>query len=372
MLSHEELVDLYRNLRDEKVLSVYLDGKATDFAERKAWKRRLDQQVNEARRLLDGEGAAGREAFDQALERIEKALGEYDSFLPDNGWVGFATPSRLVYGKPVRVPMPDLVRWEGGIRVAPYVRALKQDRVVVTVLVDSRRARIFEYRNGELVEPKNLNAETFLGDLTDINVSKRATSHTGVRGKTGTDAAQRFLEVGSERMLKALMEVVTDLVGKDGLLVIGGTTESVASAMAHVPPRLKERTLERPHLRLGMSEAEVREELEKSASELNQRMQAALLEEVINLAKAGGRGELGPDKVEKALGEARVDTLLVSRNFIRANPDYADHLVGSAFEQHTDVEELSGEGAERLDLEGEGVGARLRYTLGETRGEGEA
>ncbi len=364
MLTHDELVDLYRDFRQDKVLSVYLDGKATDFAERTAWRRRLDQQVAEARRLANGAGPEEEAKFTEALELIKGALGDHESFLPDRGWVGFATPENLVYAKPVRVPMPDLVRWEGGIRVAPYVRALKQERLVLTVLVDSRRARIFEYRAGELGEPENLNAETFLGDLTDINVSKRATSHTGVRGKTGTDAAQKFLEVGSERMLKKLAETVTDRAGDEGILVLGGTPEVVSGLSSHLPAKLKDRKVVESSLRLEMSDAEVRNALEKAASQLNQKLQGELLQEVIDLARSGGRGALGPDKVQKALTEARVDTLLLSRNFIRANPDYADHLVGSAFEQHAELEELSGEGADRLDVEGEGVAARLRYTLG--------
>jgi hypothetical protein len=363
MLSHDELVELYRKMRNQKVLSVYLNGRATDFAERNAWRRRLEQEVGSARKLLNG-GAAGEEdGFGRALSRIDSALGDFDSFLPDQGWVGFATPDDLVYAQSVRAPMPDLVRWEGGIRVAPYVRALKQQRLVLTVLVDSRRARIFEYRNGELHEPENLNAETFLGDLTDVNVSKRATNHSGVRGKTGTDAAQKFLEVGSERMLKALMELVVERLGNDGHFVIGGTSETVAAAASHLPQKILNRTVQRTSMGLEMSDAEVRSELEQAASELNQRLQKQLLDEVIDQAKSGGRGALDPTAVEKALREARVDTLLISRNFIRASPDYADHLVGSAFEQHAEVEEISGAGADRLDVEGEGVAARLRYVI---------
>ncbi len=363
MLTHDELVDLYRDLREDKVLSVYLDGKATDFAERTAWRRRLDQQVNEARKAANGEGPDEEQRFKKALKHIEDALGKHDSFLPNFGWVGFATDSGLVYGKPVRVPMPDLVRWEEGIRVAPYVRALKQERLVLGILVDSRRARIFEYRNGELGEPENLNAETFLGDLTDINVSKRATSHTGVRGKTGTDAAQKFLEVGSERMQKKLAELVTERAGDEALVILGGTPEVVAALHSHLPARVQARTAVEASLRLEMTDAQVREAVETNASAMNQRVQGELLEQVIDQARAGGRGALGPEAVEKALKEGRVDTLLISRNFIRANTDYADHLVGSAFEQHAEVEELSGEGAERLDMDGEGLAARLRYTL---------
>lgn len=362
MLTHDELVDLYRNLRERSVLSVYLDGKATDFAERKAWRRRLEQQLTEARKRVNGEDGE-EDAFNRALVRIQDSLANFDNFLPDRGWVGFATAEELVHASPVRVPMPDLVRWESGIRVAPYVRALKQERLVVTVLLDSRRARIFEYRGGILGEKEDLTAETFLGDLTDINVSKRPSAHSGVRGKTATDAAQNFLGVGSERMIKKLADRVTERAGTEAHLVLGGTLEAVAHLRDHLPQGVRERTIERPALRLEMSDAEVRDALEQAASELNQALQEKLLGDVVDRARAGGRGAIGVEPVEKALKEARVDTLLLSRGFIRANPDFADHLVGAAFEQHAEVEELSTEAGYRLDIEGEGVAARLRYTL---------
>jgi hypothetical protein len=362
MLNHDELVELYREHRERKVLSVYLDGKATDFAERNAWRRRLEQALVEAHRVVDG--SPGEEtAFRKAQKALEGALAEFPSFLPDRGWVGFATEDGLVHGGSVRVPMPDLIRWENGIRVAPYVRALKQERLVVLALVDSRRARIFEYRGGELTEPENLSAETFLGDLTDMNQSKRPTAHSGVRGKTATDAAQKSLGIVADRMMKKLAEGLTERVGTTGHLVIGGTTESVAQAREHLPSGLRSRTIEWPSLRVEMSDAEVRDALEAAASKLNQSRQEEELAEVIDQARSGGKGALGADPVQKALKESRVDTLFLSRGFIRANPEYADHLVGTAFEQHAEVEELSFEGAERLDTEGEGVAARLRYTI---------
>jgi len=362
MLNHDELVDIYRGNRDRKVLSVYLDGKATDFAERNAWRRRLEQALVEARGAVNGEPEEATE-FEKAQKAVESALAEYSNFLPDRGWVGFATADGMIHGGAVRVPMPDLIRWENGIRVAPYVRALKQERMVVTVLVDSRRARIFEYVGGELTEPENLNAETFLGDLTDINQSKRPTGHSGMRGQTGTDAAQKFLGVGSERMMKKLAERLVERVGTDGHLVVGGTPEAVAQARDHLPDGLASRTIEWSSLRVEMPEAEVRDAVEAAASKLNQAHQERHLSEVIDLARSGGKGALGADPVLKALRESRVDTLFLTRGFIRANPEYADHMVGTAFEQHAEVEELSFEGAERLDTAGEGVAARLRYTI---------
>ena len=57
----------------------------------------------------------------------------------------------------------------------------------------------------------------------------------------------------------------------------------------------------------------------------------------------------------------RVVTLLLSRTFIRSDPERADECVGAALAQGASVEELSDEGAERLDALGGGMGARLRY-----------
>ena len=175
MLSRRKLTELYRALRDELVLSVYVDGEATNPAERRAWRKRLDQGVSRVRRELeeaaDGEGQA---AFGEALARLDQELGKIDSFVPDRGWVGFATPERTWYASSVPVPMPDLVRWEHGVRVAPYVRALKQQRSVVLALVDSQRARIYHYRDGQLEEADGLEADTFMGDLSEVGSAKRA------------------------------------------------------------------------------------------------------------------------------------------------------------------------------------------------------
>jgi len=363
MLNREALAELHRKWRQDKVLSVYLDGRAHDFSERKLWRKRLDHAVSDARRRLNGTAPEELDAFEAAVQKVEAALAGYDQFLPDRGWVGYATSEELVHGQPVRVPMPDLVRWEDGIRVAPYVRALKQDRAVIGALVDSRRARVFEYRDGVMEEVKDLFMDAMTEDLTSISVSKRATSHSGVRGKTGTDAFQRSSEVESERLVKRLCEVLTERSGSDGLVVVGGTPEAATATIHHLPAGVRHRAIERGSTSVEMSDSEVQAMLEGAASEVNQALQAELLTEVLDQARSGGKGALGPRDVELALQEARVDTLLLTRSFIRGNGDYADRLVGMAFENGTEVEELSQEGGQRLDGDGEGVAARLRYVV---------
>jgi hypothetical protein len=364
MLTHETLVQLYRDCSEEKVLSIYLDGSATDPAQRSVWRRRLDQHIAEAGQGLLNHSAEERAGFEAAVERLKAELDWFDAFLPGKGWVGFATPDRVLYSEAVPTHMPDLVRWERGIRVAPYVRGLKQMRPVLVVLADQRKARVFEYREGAMTELPGVLADTDIGDLTDVGTGKRGGTHSGVRGQTGTDAAQRYLGTGSDRMLKRLWEQLEErIIETDGLLVVGGTPETVRNLAQHASAWMAKRVLERPSLHVDMSLAEVLTAAEASATVLTQRGQAELVTEVLDLARSGGRGCLGIEATEKALREGRVDTLLLTRSFIREFPDFADHCVGTAFDQQADVEELSGAPAARWGRHAGGIGARLRFLI---------
>lgn len=360
MLTRTRLVELYKEMRDVDVLSVYVDGDQTNPADRRIWHTTLERGLSEERRRIEAHSPSGVAAFDAARDSVMSKLDQNKAFLPGRGWVGFATADGLAYAEGVAVPMPDLVRWELGVRVAPYVRALKQNRVVVAALADRRKARIFTYRNGETSEHIGLVADLDHGELHESAASKRAGTQTGSRGETGTDAGQRALEVSTTRMHAHLLEAVADLAGNDGFVVFGGTSELVAG-LARQAHGFSGRYIESSSMHAGMSESEVQVPIEAAASALTRQVQDALLDQVLDAAGAHGRGCLGVRATKEALRDGRVDALLLTRGLREQEPDLADHLVGAAFEQGAVVEELSEAGAARLDQEGEGVGARLRY-----------
>lgn len=361
MLTQDRLVELYRELRDDRVLSIYVDGEGHDPAERRAWRTRMEQHLSELRRRMNGADGGEADGFDRAARHLVRELDRFPAFIPDRGWVGFATPDRMVYADTVPVPMPDLVAWEQGIRAAPYVRALKQARPVVVILADRFKARIFTYRDGNLAETDDLRTDDDMGDLSDVNVSKRPSFYSGVGGETATDTAHRIIEVNAEKMVKAAVERVVERAGRQGLVVVGGTSETGAQVMHHLPKGPRERAMEVPGLHLQMTDAEVKKRAEETATAITRQLQAGLVSEMVDLARAGGRGVLGEEGVVQALLDKRVETLFISRDFVQQRGERADHLVGTAFGQGAEVEELSGEGGQRLDVEGDGVGARLRW-----------
>jgi hypothetical protein len=275
--------------------------------------------------------------------------------------VGFGTASGLRHSESLPVQVSTLVRWERGARIAPYIRGLKQTRPMAVALVDSRRSRLFLYREGQVTEVEDLRSDTFLGDLLDPAAPQRPGRYSGTRGETATDAAQRYLEEGMVRMLKRVRDVAVDLVKPDGFILIGGDQEAVAVLRPMFPKGSDRRILENPSLFVEMALPEVKTAAAEGASSLSKLRQISLLEEIIEQTHSGGNGSLGAEETVRALTEGRVDILALSRGFVEANPDLADQCVSEAFQQGADVRVFSGGPAERLDMEGGGVGARLRY-----------
>ncbi len=365
MLTRERLLELFQDLRDRDVLSVYVDADQRDPAQRDTWRVHLEGEISRLRRSLEHARDADLASFDAAWDLVSHELktGEHAS-MSKRGWVAFATPDRVWHAGGVPAHMPSVVAWQRGIRAAPYVRALKQERPVLVVLVDGRRARLFEHVEGSITEVEGLFADTDVGDLSDVGVRQGSGRASGARGASSTDQGQRLREVAAERLRKELADFIDQRSREDGIVVLGGTGDAVKRLMTLLPRSLEGRVAQRASLHLEMSPAEVREEIRSAAGDLSEQGHLSLVAGVADAARAGGKGALGPDETLKALEGRQVDTLLLSRGFIQEHPVAADQAVGLAFSQGADVEELSGEAGGRLDQEGLGIAARLRFLAG--------
>lgn len=359
MLTETELMELHRELGEREVLSIYLNAEETDPAERRAWRVRLKQRVREIEERLASRAAEEQQAFRSALARLEDELAGYTGLLPERGWVGFATPERVWYADASAAPMPDLVRWERGMHIAPYVRALKQERPVTVILADQRGARTFDYRFGVLHEDERLVAEAEVRGR-GAGAAKRAATRTGVRGEPRTDAARRQTEAAWGRLQREIVDAAADRVGDAGLLVVAGSSEATAAIMDALPERMTARAVSVSGVPVEATSAEVRAAVDEAASSLSLRLQRALVDEVVETTAAAGRACLGLEQTERALRAGAVDTLVLSRALVRAEPELTDRLVGMALDQGAVVEEVRETVAGPLDRGG-GVGARLRF-----------
>jgi stalled ribosome rescue protein Dom34 len=257
--------------------------------------------------------------------------------------------------------MPDLVRWEDGAHVAPYVRALKQSRPVTAVVADSRRVRIFRYQYDELREEGVIWSDATITDSSSAGSSNRASTRSGARGEPRGDAARRGEEVSTQRMLREALDALSQPVSDGHLIVVAGTSETTAAFVRALPERARERTIDVSGVPVEASPAALKEAIETAASALSLRLQQGLVEEILEATRSAGRACVGREQTERALQAGAVDTLVFSRAFARAQPDLAERFVDRALEQGATVEEIPEAVANELDGEG-GVGARLRFT----------
>jgi hypothetical protein len=360
VLTLPQLIDLERSLRGERVLNVYVGGRASDPAARAEWRIRLDDELRATRDSLGDAPRGEREGFDRAVAHLRERLPE-GSAPGARGWVAFVTADGVRYAEELPVPMPAHVAWTTGMYVAPYVRALKQLRPVLVAVVNSEEARLHRYRAGTLEALDSVRAVRHGGAVYHMGDAPRQGFHPGTRGATGTDEAERRRLEAIHHLASTTADRLTALAGDDGWIVLGGTPEPLGILRAALPERVNERVLTVPTLHDGASEAEVARAAEAGASVLRNAHDLALIEQVLERRGVRGLGAAGVDATRRALAGRAVQELFLSHRFLDEHADEADAMVRAALDQGAVVEEVSGAAAERLDHDGDGIAARLRF-----------
>ena len=362
MLSHDELGRLTRTLQDRKILSIYLDVAARDPAQKRAWRTQLDDAI---RRLRDGTTSSAdkeRATFDRAVALLDPHLASASAGGGARTWVGFACGKEVHHTEALPVRIPTVVAWGQGPRIAPYLSALRQQRPVILAEVNAEGARLYRYAEGNLEHLEHLRAHVTIEPQHHMGSMPRRGFHTGTRGSTGTDAAQRELREGTRRMLRELSQRLTILAGADGWIIIGGTPLPAKAARAALPKSLTSRSMIVPEMHIWASDAQIRECAESGATALQDAQDLAAVSYAVRQAGTGrGRGVVGPEATLRALETGAVEKLYLSEKFIEMSPETGDGAVRSALEHGALPEVVHGAAATRLDRFAEGMAARLRY-----------
>ena len=363
MLTYQELAALERTLRDERVLSVYVDGRVSDPAARDHWRRRVDDELR-ALRTAVGASRDERDALERAAAHLLERLPPDGGAVGAPGWVGFVTADGVAHGAALPVPMRPRAAWSVGPRVAPYLGALKQLLPVIVAVADSVRTRLYRYRGGTLETLDTVRTERHDRSPSHMGSMPRVGFHTGTRGAAGVDEAERRRLTALGHAASDVAERLVALAGADGWIVIGGTPEAARMVRRALPAALSPRVATPAALHDGASEAEVARAAEAGASALWEARTLAAVTDVLDRAGEAGRGVAGLEATRHALARRAVQTVLFTHAFLERDADAAEAVARDALAQHAAAEEVTGAAAERLDREGGGIAARLRYGLG--------
>jgi hypothetical protein len=373
-LTRQELHALLRRLGGEPVLSIYVDTRVTDPAQRHAWRPALADALRAERaRLTDDADLA---AFDRAAARFETVAPRLDGTWGAPGWMAFATADGLQHVAALPVRVPTLAVWRDGPFVSPYLRALKQRRPVTVALVDSRSARLYQYTLGVLTPRPGLSIVTDEDGSNGAGPGRpahlRAKSYPAPRAALATERPRRRQRAEFQRLASALAIRLDELSGDDGWVLIGGSAEWARLAAGALPAELAERTLVSTTLDYELPAADITRAAKDAATALRAAAGQAMLDPLLERAGSAGRASAGVPATQRALRSRAVDLLLLSPTFVAAESFLAEDAVRAAFVQGADVEVLSGDAATRLDDAAGGIAARLRFSIDSPRPGGRA
>ncbi len=362
MLTQQELVALARSLRDERVLSVYLDGSAVDPKARRVWRLELDHQLKDIRQNIQGTSHSERALFDDCVRQLDKQLVSFDGALGAAGWAGFITAEGAKYAELLPVPMPTLASWRKGPRVAPYVRALKQNRAVIVVVTGKRDATLYRYVHGILEHLDDLHARVVTDEPTHMSKAPRLGFHSGVRGSPGRDETQREVNAASQRLMSDTAQRVMRAAWDGAWILVGGIPEASTRLVQELNESALGRVRQLLPLDIHASTSEISTAVQQAASQLRDELDVQRISDMVDREQAIGLAVVGRTATDRALQQKRVRELYVSHGFLEDHMRDAEDAVRDALDQGAAVEEVERSAAERLDRLG-GIAARLRYRL---------
>jgi peptide chain release factor subunit 1 len=299
-----------------RVLSVFLNLDPAQFATPAARSTAITSVLTEAmHRVEDAEGLDHdeREALKADVERVREALQAGD--IAQNGARAVAvyacSPADLLEVVRLRRPVQSAVVLERTAHVEPLVADADAERWCV-VLANRRNARFFVGDGGGLEET----------DRVEDDVHSQ---HD--QGGWSQSRYQRGVEKEKDDHLVHVAEVAFDaykLRGFDRLLV-GAPDELVNELKAKLHPYLRERIVGRLHLDVENSGLDdVKAAAARAIEDWARRCEREALDRLIEAVGRGGRGAGGLADVLQALGEARVEILLVADGYHSAGGRDAD------------------------------------------------
>lgn len=360
MLNQIQLLALHESLRDCQVLSVYIDGSAPDPALHRTWRLSLTHALDATEVRLRASSPEEQTAFARCRDELEATLAQSAEAGQTRGWAGFFTTSGVAAALQLPVATPTWVAWSRGGAFGPYLRARRDLRDVVVAVADARHATLHRYHDGVLQQVERVRAHHPTERAAHMGAPAADGFHSGTRGRTAKEAAQRMLRYGRDRMLSEAAARIAKLVDPDGWIVLAGGNAVVSKLVARLNGLAPGRVARAEEIDAHSTEAQIAAAAAIHATALAATLDLHRLADVAEAAGAGGLGVMGRDATARALEQQCVRALYVTAKYAAQYPAECDDAIRIALDQSATVDEVDRDAAALLDERG-GIAAALRF-----------
>lgn len=329
----------------DPVVSLYLNTQPNEqgrdnFAAflRKEFKQRLQA-------FPAGNGARG--SVESDFQKIQSYL-EGELKPSTNGLAVFACANRDLF-VPVQLDAPveaNRLYIDGEPHLYPLARLQDQFRRYAALIADTNAARIFVFSLGQVERSETVQ-----------NVKTRRSQ----MGGWSQNRYQRHVENFHQQHVKEVVEVLDRIVAAENIphVIVGGDAVVVPMLKEAFPQRLAERVVDVVSMPMGEPDHAVLEKTLETFRQKDAEDDRARVEALLDEARSGGLGVVGPDPTLDALEMGQVDELLISA---AADRPVAVDATDTGETLPTDAEPgLDEEAAEILVTKAKQTGASVRF-----------
>jgi hypothetical protein len=355
MLNVNEIKELV-SAAEGQVMSLYLDvdtSKQENQGANPAWRTWLKNTLRELPEAQDP-------MWKDMLARMESRFAIYE-VKHNRSLAVISGPNEEEHLYELPFPMENQIAF-GKPLVLPLLWAIDEYEMYIVALVDKEEARLFTAYLGQVGFQDSVEVEESIMDKGDKPI--RVAPQTGEYVTRGSvrDQFQDRDEEHIARMYRETVDRIQRLMDKHGArrIVLGGNEQAAHGVRNQMPERMTQAVVGILPIPIRKSPPEIFEQILEQAQEFERKEEIELVNQVIDFAKAGGRGALGEKAVTEALDMQRVELLILP--WPMDNTQMAMDLPFRVFASGGNIELVHGEAADRLNQEG-GLAARLYYAL---------
>jgi peptide chain release factor subunit 1 len=300
----EDVIRSLAAFRGERapVTTCYLDVDGRRYLRQQDFQHELDALLREARVVANGESSVV-----QDLLRIESYVKGGLDRSTTRGLAIFACSAHDLWKViPLPVPVQNRVVVNHAPAVGQLESVLEDYERFGVLLADRQRARVFVFELGELID----RSELFEQLPRDYDL----------RGEKERGDTQHHVEALAHQHLRHAADVAWRVYQEHGFehLAVGAPDEIAKELESLLHPYLRDRLCGRIPVPVTASPDEVRTAALELEARIERLREAAVVDRLREAVATGRRGVAGLDTVLDALGDRRVERLLVSQGYAEA------------------------------------------------------
>jgi hypothetical protein len=360
MLDIHDVKDLLTQT-DERTLTLFLNvdnAEQENQASRPAWQIWLRETLDEYPRQQN----IPEDVWAGIRMRVDRFFEDYQA--SSRSLVIFAGPG---YERKFELPMKvENQVFFGQPQIGLLLWMIDEYEPYLVVMADQEKVRYFVSYLGSVGFQEGQEIDTDEYDFVEktiMNAPGPGLDNAAVHGGTGVDDFQDTLNEHRARFYRDIVERTGKLLEKHNAerVILAGGERAMHQIQNLMPDRMKAQVVGLVPIPMFATVAELTDKIQGAALEFERKQEFELVDQVVNFAKARGRGALGRKDVEDALAMQRVEMLVLVWPF--ENEEKDNDLAFRALQLNSGIELVHGEAGALLHQEGSGVGARLYYAL---------